>query len=47
VVRCPTVEDVEGGWRPQVVFGPALRAEHEDDTVRDAPMCMRVATRVA
>jgi hypothetical protein len=47
VVRCPTVEDVEGDWRPLVVFGLTLRAEHEDDTVRDAPMCMRVTTRVA
>jgi hypothetical protein len=43
VVRCPTVEDVEGGWSPRAVFGPALRVEHEDSTVRDFPRPMTVA----
>jgi hypothetical protein len=47
MVRCLAVEDVEGGWRPLAVFAPVLRAEHEDDMVRDAPRRMRVTTRVA
>jgi hypothetical protein len=47
VVRCPTVEDVKGGWRPRAVFGPALREEYEDNTVGDAPRRMRETTRVA
>jgi hypothetical protein len=47
VVRCPAVEYVKGGWRPQAVFSPALRAEHEDDTVGDAPRRMRATTWVA
>jgi hypothetical protein len=47
VASCPAVEDVEGGWRPRAVFGPALRAEHKDGTVGDAPRRMRATTRVA
>jgi hypothetical protein len=47
VVRCPTVEDVEGGWSPRAVFGPALRAEHEDSMVRDFPRPMTATMRVA
>jgi hypothetical protein len=47
VVRCPTVKDIKGGWRPREVFSPALRAEHEDGTVGDAPRHMWATTRVA
>jgi hypothetical protein len=47
VVRCPVVEYVEGGWRLRAVFGPVLRAEHEDDSVRDAPKRMRETAWVA
>jgi hypothetical protein len=47
VVRCPAVEDVEGGWRPRAVFGPTLRAEHKDDTIGDAPRRIRAMMRVA
>jgi hypothetical protein len=47
VVRCPAVENVEGGWRPRAVFDPVLQAEHEDDTIGDAPRRMRVTTWVA
>jgi hypothetical protein len=47
VVRCLAVEDVKGGWRPLALFTPALRAEHEDGMVRDAPRRMRVTMQVA
>jgi hypothetical protein len=41
MVRCPAVEGIEGGWRPRAVFGPVLRAEHEDGTDGDDPRRMR------
>jgi hypothetical protein len=47
VMRYPGVEDGEGGWPPRVVFGPTLRAKHEDGKTGDAPRRMRVTTRVA
>jgi hypothetical protein len=47
LVRCPAVEDVEGGWRPRAVFGLMLQAEQEDGTVGDAPRRIRVMTWVA
>jgi hypothetical protein len=46
MVRCPAVEDVEGSWHPLAVFGSALRVEHKDDTVGDAPRRMMEMMRV-